>query len=294
MKSFVLIIGFLSIVSSSTYSQCVADAGGNVHRCSPDSSIQLGGSPTARGGSEPYIYEWSIVPIYFAPPTKPYLFASDILDDTTLANPNLLYNSIGDSIAFLLKVTDSDGIITHDTMILTTSDFGIHLYSWNYYIEQGDSLFLNKVPNIGAGYGETAYLWNPTHGLSDSTLASDFWAKPDSSISYTATVTDSKGCVRTAQEPTYHIYVNSLGLNEYDLSNDVISLYPNPMDGILQIQSDEQNISNISIYSNDGTKQFQHDGNPKFLNLENLSSGIYVIEFRLNNGKEIRKKIVRK
>jgi len=219
-----------------------------------------------------------------------------MLNDTSAANPDFIYNGgyLQDSMVFFLKVTDNNGCQSFDTIAVTTSLFGIHLLSWNFFINEGDSVFLNFTPNIGSGYGQTDYLWNPTHGLSDSTLASGFWAKPDSSISYTATVTDSKGCVRTAQEPTYHIYLNSSGLNENYFSNEFISLFPNPFDGILQIQSEKENISNITIYSNDGTKQFQHEGNPKFLNLENLSSGIYVMEVQLNNGKVIQKKIIKK
>lgn len=296
MKNFIPIIGFLGIASLSTFGQCVADAGESIHRCHPDYIVQLGGSETATGGIEPYTFEWTIDPIPTGSQSIPYIYASNMLNDTATANPDFIYSGsfLQDSMIFFLKVTDSNGCQSFDSVAVTTSIFGIHLYSWSYNIDLGDSVFLNQIPNICCGNGTSTYNWNPTNGLSDSTLASGFWAKPESSISYTATVKDSKGCVRTAQEPTYHIYVNSVGINENDLLENSINFHPNPMDDILQISIDGNNISKIIIYSNDGVKLLQHIGDTNILNVAKLSSGVYVIEFHLNSGEVIRKKILKR
>ncbi len=133
MKNIILLIIFILCVPF-VNAQCISDAGTDPHRCSADSTIQLGGSPTAGGGTPPYTYAWSIDPIPFIPPTIPYLYASHLLDDTTIANPTLIYNSVGDSVTFYLRVTDSAGCVSFDTCRLTTSNFGVHLIYWEYHI----------------------------------------------------------------------------------------------------------------------------------------------------------------
>ena len=294
MKTYLLLLILVFSANMRLVAQCTANAGGVLHRCSPDSSVQLGGNPTAVTGVPPFSYEWSIEPIAFVPPAIPYLYASDILGDTTAANPFLLYNNVGDSIAFFLKITDSFGCISRDTMILTTTHFGIHLLSWNYYINPGDSVYLNEVPNIGSGYGTTFYDWDPSHGLSDTTLFSGFWAKPDTSTSYTATVTDSKGCSRTAQEPTYHVYVNTVGLNESNLPESPLTIYPNPVDGSLQLLAHDMQIEGITLLDLNGKTLLKKEGSLSELKLPPVPAGIYILEVNLSNGKVVRKEIIKK
>lgn len=65
-----------------------------------------------------------------------------------------------------------------------------------FEINQGDSVFLSGMHNVGGGFPPYEYLWRPNHGLSDSTSLS-FWAKPEFSIAYYVTKTDSAGCVVT-------------------------------------------------------------------------------------------------
>jgi len=123
MKNNVLLGSFLALTQF-VDAQCVADAGIDKHNCFSDSSVQIGGSPTAIGGTPPYTFEWSIDPIPYAPPIFPFLYASDILDDTTISNPTFIYNEAEDSIPFYLKIIDSFGCISYDTIIVTTSFLG--------------------------------------------------------------------------------------------------------------------------------------------------------------------------
>ena len=61
------------------------DGGGDVHRCSYEESVQLGGKPTVSGGVAPYTYQWSMIPkeeYYYG-----LITASKLLTDTTIANP---------------------------------------------------------------------------------------------------------------------------------------------------------------------------------------------------------------
>lgn len=293
-KITVLIIACLTFTHT-TNAQCIANAGDDVHLCSPDSSAQLGGNPTAFGGVPPYVYEWWIDPIPTSSQTIPYLFASNILDDTTSANPTLIYTGsfINDSISFYLKITDSLGCESVDTIVLTKTHFGLNLLSFSYWINQGDSVYLNQGANIGGGWGNTFYSWSPTHGLSDSTALSGFWAKPDSSIAYSATITDSKGCQMTGP-PFYFIYVNPVGIDDVK-NNYAIKLYPNPTSDIIFINLHEnKDIKEIKILSLNGQEMISQNKNTKQISLKNIPNGVYIIEIHTSHSELIRHKIVKK
>jgi len=293
-KNIVLIIACLAYTQISN-AQCIANAGADLHICSPDSSAQLGGNPTAFGGVPPYVYEWWIDPIPTLSQTTPYLYASNILDDTTSANPTLIYTGslIDDSISFYLKITDSLGCESMDTIVLTKTHFGINLLSFSYWINQGDSVYLDQGANIGGGWGNTFYSWSPTHGLSDSTVLSGFWAKPDSSIVYSATISDSKGCQMTGS-PFYFIYVNPVGIE--DVKNYyAIKLYPNPTSNIIFINiHDNVAIKEVKVVSLNGKIMIFQNENTNQIHLKNIPSGIYIMEICTSNNELIRHKVVKK
>lgn len=295
MKIILFVVIYLTCTQT-LHAQCIANAGTNIHICSPDSSAQLGGNPTAFGGVPPYVYEWWIDPIPTSSQTIPYLFASNILDDTTSANPTLIYTGslINDSISFYLKITDSLGCESMDTIKLTKTHFGINLLSFSYWINQGDSVYLDQGANISGGWGNTFYSWSPTHGLSDSTVLSGFWAKPDSSIAYSATVTDSKGCQKTGS-PFYFIYVNPVGIDDINTDNQSIIFYPNPTTDIVFINMHESiGIKEIKVLSLNGQEMISQNKNTKQISLKNIPNGVYIIEIHTSHSELIRHKIVKK
>ncbi|MCH8904635.1 MAG: hypothetical protein IIA45_12055, partial [Bacteroidetes bacterium] len=101
-----------------SHAQCVAEAGNDTALCASFEldTFYLGGSPTVSGGAPPYTFDWSCT-YYFGPLT---FTASDFLDDTTLANPQLLQPA--DSlITFHLVVTDNLGNICQDTVSIRFS-----------------------------------------------------------------------------------------------------------------------------------------------------------------------------
>jgi len=279
------------LLSETSNAQCTANAGYSVHRCSTDSTVMLGGSPSAIGGTPPYTYEWWITPIPYIPPSFPYLFASNILNDTTISNPTLIYTGssfIGDSITFYLRITDNVGCQSIDSVLLTTSHFGVHVYTWSYNIYQGDSIYLNQVPNVGGGFGNSTYSWAPTHGLNIANLPSGFWAKPDTSIAYTATVIDSKGCQKTGGGPTYYINVGTVGYNEIGKEN--IKLFPNPTNDIVYILYNSKISSIIRVYNSVGQNIATVIGENE-LSFMNFPNGIYHIEIQTENSNTWHKVI---
>lgn len=285
MKSKLFFLSILIYVfSTSLNAQCTADAGPDVHQCHDEAPPQLGGQPAALNGDGPYVYEWFIEPISTISQVIPFVYASDILDDTTSANPEIIYNGtfLGNSITFFLRVTDSNGNQNVDTCVFTKTLFSVHNMIFDYYIEQGDSVYLNQEPNICCGFGNTSYNWEPAHGLSVTTLPALFWTKPDSSISYTATVTDSKGCQQTADGPTYNIYVNSVGQSE--IHKDQIKLYPNPTSGLLYFENDPNKpILKIEIYNIMGRKMSWKLKPKNIIDMSEYEKGTYIFKFFYDN-----------
>lgn len=81
-----------------------------------------------------------------------------------------------------------------------------------------------------------------------------------------------------------------------ELSLDVLSnqfdSYPNPTSGIIYWNTRE--IQSIDVFDMNGKKLIQEtiDFNSNQLNLAELSNGIYLVEFELNNGSRLQKRIV--
>jgi polyhydroxybutyrate depolymerase len=70
---------------------------------------------------------------------------------------------------------------------------------------------------------------------------------------------------------------------ENDTGNN-FSLYPNPSDGSIYLQS-EENIANIILFDMIGHKRLQQKINNGVIDLTNLSSGIYLLSIEFSNGK---------
>jgi hypothetical protein len=283
MKKIIFSV-LLVLFSMQLHAQCQANAGGSMHRCDVESPLVLGTNEAASGGIAPYTYSWTIDPIAFAPPI-PFLYASDILSDTNSANPSLTYLNIGDSVAFYLEITDAVGCVSKDTLIVTTSYFYQQLSVFDYWINPGDSVFLNLAPNIAGGYGSTNnglssnfYQWNPTTGLSNSNLPSGFWASPDTTTFYAATVTDIKGCSKTGGV-YYHVFVNTSGIDAIDAYNTV-DFFPNPTNGKLEIQKLSANsIDYFELYNSVGQLVNVFDGATEFVDFSMYESGVYQLKY---------------
>src|SRR5262245_972979 len=97
--------------------QCIADAGIDTTICLTSSftPFQIGGNPTASGGAGSYLYTWTLF-------SEGQSLASDLLDDTTLANPTVLQAVYG-KIVFHLQVIDANGNICFDSVAIYFSNW---------------------------------------------------------------------------------------------------------------------------------------------------------------------------
>jgi hypothetical protein len=70
------------------------------------------------------------------------------------------------------------------------------------------------------------------------------------------------------------------------------SLYPNPTNGYIYLHS-EENIANIILFDMVGQKRFQRKIKNGFIDLTNLSSGIYLLRVEFSNGKTQTTKVIK-
>ncbi|MFM6935238.1 MAG: T9SS type A sorting domain-containing protein [Flavobacteriales bacterium] len=294
MRTLLLLIGVSFIFMGNAQCDIRVE---NKHRCSPETGVTLGGANTYSTGVLPFQYSWEIDPIYVGSSIFPYFYASNILNDTTLANPSLVYNSIGDSMVFYVTLTDASGCQDTDTMLLTTSVFTLNCSEFNYWINPGDSVFLNESPNIGGGYGSITYDWDPSVGLSDTNLVQGFWAFPQVTTFYTATVTDSKAC-SLSNGVFYRVYVNEASIDEIENSSNVNGYsieqnVPNPFTDKTSIRfqlAPGVETATLSIFNLNGAfvKDYTLEGNSGEIEIlaSEIGKGMYI--YSLNkNGQEI-------
>lgn len=280
----VALFGLYNFVLSA---QCVADAGSDGCIASPNFlPIEIGGNPTASGGQGPYTYTWQASDLIYSDSTIIPRKASDYLDDSTAANPKII-NFPNSSIEFFLTVKDQNDMVCLDTVRFKYNKFLIILGQKNYFIEQGDSVYLTDV-NV-FGYEEPLeYLWSPNHGLTDSTSL-EFWAKPDTSTNYSVRVTDADGCVVDGGH--FHLVTvmpvstNTLATNQKSI------IFPNPNSGIfnLQFQDDISPNNQIDIFDLMGKMVLQSNfyGNRQEIDANHLPNGVYFIQIKNSDSGQI-------
>ncbi len=120
-----------------------------------------------------------------------------------------------------------------------------------------------------------------THGLSDSNLIANFWAKPDTSIEYFVVVTDSMGC-ESEGPPFVFINVNPLSTQNVNLEQGTVhvQLYPNPATDYFEIICEEE-IEEVVIYSITGVKEKEERGNIRKISIDHLGKGIHFVFIKI-------------
>ena len=102
-----------------------------------------------------------------------------------------------------------------------------------FYVTQGDSVYCYGNSMFG-GIGPLTVNWNPVHGVFSYDNQA-FWASPDTTTSYTLTVTDTVGCIQTGTENDVTVVVFPLGIKD-GIPSTNIRVYPNPASDYIQVE----------------------------------------------------------
>jgi len=252
MKVCLWVIFFLCACVLTTSAQLTANAGPDKVYCvnaDNDEDPVLGADTVVYGGTPPYTYKWEAHDIEVIGPYSWHFFASDFLDDTTAANPTMIYSGSNDETVFRLTVTDADNQVSVDTVVVRKSFYTFTLDSWEFTINQVNQFTFNGVQGSYSDRPPFDYYWHPTHGLDDST-SEMFWAHPDYSIRYYCKMTDALGCY--VDVGRYMIYVIPVGTNDLELNS--VSVFPNPSTGQLNFNLGEElnQIYKLNIYDLNG------------------------------------------
>ncbi len=239
-------------------SQVIADAGENKVACVGQygvDTIEIGGNPSAIGGSGNYTYIWETCDSITIENLTFYFTASDFLDDTTKANPKVIDapSNLGlDKLYFKLTVTDDFDSISIDSMNLIFSFKIISLIEYSYYIYEGDSVLLNGNGLLSSSLPIESYLWTPGYGLADSTSAITV-AKPLKTTYYYLSITDTAGC-STESFLFYNIYVSPISSIKDDLLLSDVKIYPNPINSksVISFNNTEGKEYSLEIYDSKG------------------------------------------
>jgi hypothetical protein len=80
-------------------------------------------------------------------------------------------------------------------------------------------------------------------------------------------------------------------LGTSEIKKVTIGVYPNPTNGILNIKTDSD-INSISVTNAVGQRlKIQYSDHQ--INMQNLPSGVYIVEMILKNGQKISKKVIK-
>ena len=171
-----------------TVSSCTATAGNSSSVC-PGQSVNLGGSPTAVGGSGTFTYSWT---------------PSTGLNSASVANPVATPTV---QTKYTVTINDGAGCIRSDSVKIFMNPVP------TITVSPGTTICTGGNTTLTAG-GAVSYTWSPATGLSSANGASVI-ASPTTATIYTVTGTNTNGCVNSA---TVQITIGS---------NPAITISPN-------------------------------------------------------------------
>ena len=161
----------------------VVNAGEDKTICHPNNGgeVQIGGDPTASGGTPPYTYNWA---------------PADSLDDASVANPTATPTT---TTTYTVTVTDSSNPQQEVSDIVTVTVYPELIADAGEDpppINLGDTVPIGGGPTASGGTAPYTYSWQPADTL-DNPTSSNPNATPTETTTYTVTVTDAHECVDT-------------------------------------------------------------------------------------------------
>ncbi len=224
MKPTLFIFFWLLLFYHQSNGQLRVDAGNDVIVCANYNeeykNVKLGGCPAASGGVEPYSYTWSgKLNVY--PNADIWVFASDVLEDSTKSNPALKMDPPEDWMTLYLTVRDAENNIACDSVKIRASTYTIYtIGARKAEIKKGDSVQFYGNPFFESNFFPLTFVITPSKGLADSTDIFG-WVKPDTSTAYFLQATNPIGC---KSRNLFYLYVevdtSTTSASSVNLSNN--------------------------------------------------------------------------
>lgn len=145
----------------------------------------------------------------------------------------------------------------------------------------GKSTICNKESTTLTVTGAASYTWSS--GQQSNTLA----LNPSTTTVYTVSASNSNSCQASK---TITLTVNPCtGFSETDNSSSLLSVFPNPSEGIFNVEADAN--TTLTVYDQFGFKQIELrvTNNPQQVDLTNLPAGVYLLQ---DKNKPRLKKVV--
>jgi Zn-dependent metalloprotease len=201
-----------------------------------------------------------------------YQWLKDTINITGAISPSLIANTSGN---YRLDVSNTFGCKSSSTVTIVNvfanppkPTITINGNTLNSTATQGNQWFRNTILITGA--------------VSSSYI-------PTQSGSYTTQVTNSNNC-QTLSDPVSYTMT---GINEIETTHFLI--YPNPNDGKFKVESNIESIVNLEIHDVLGKqvlKTYQITKGENFLDVSELSKGVYMIVLHEGNNYHVEKLII--
>ena len=152
------------------------------------------------------------------------------------------------------------------------------------------SICANQSITLDAGPNNTMYQWST--GANSQTITIDSLGIGFASIAIDAAVVDDLGC--NGKDTIIITFVNCTGLNDIDNNDLIISIYPNPTEGLFSINSNKTKLKNLKLEIIDFNgrtvlkKELQNNGGviSEQIDISDKAKGVYII--RLLNGNLVK------
>ncbi len=239
-----------------------ADAGEDRYLCYGE-EIEIGGSPSAIGGTSPFTYSWT--PSYG-------------LDDSTSANPTV---SPETTTNYTLTIIDAVGDTAIDSItVFVDAPFSVDFMADTVFYLVEDTVDV-YVDITSTGTPPYTYQWSPEELFDEPTDSVQTFLL-DSTVTVMVEVTDSFGCV--ARDTMTIVLWNKI--SEMGIPKDMIlRAYPNPFNSAIYIETRNGGMLTIcDIGGNIIHSQSVESGIFKWTP-HNIPAGIYIVDLSSNSVK---------
>ena len=83
--------------------------------------------------------------------------------------------------------------------------------------------------------------------------------------------------------------INFASLSTFNTELNSVSIYPNPVKDVLNIQGLDTKLNEVAIYTIEGRKVLTQTANLDRINTSNLSQGVYFIKLKSSNAERTLK-----